>query len=287
VGLLGAGLIVGLILGVGAAILRELLDRRVRDDAEAEQVAGAPVLADIPYDSRAAERPLVVISDPDSPEAESYRRLRTNLRVPTLDRNQRSLLVTSPVSGDGKTLIAANLGFVFAQAGHRAVLIDGDLRNPALGRLLGLDPAPGLSEVLSDAGPDLPLRKARELPLETLAAGSPPSNPSDLLESEDFRALLDRLRDRADIVIVDSPALLPVSDAAVMSRAIDGVLLVVRASSTRAEQLDSAADSVRSLGKQPIGVVLNAVRARTGRDYIYAAGGETNAPASTAPDWKV
>jgi len=287
---LAVGALLGLILGVGAAVLRELLDRRIRDDEAAEAIAGAPVLGHVPHDSGAQSRPLVVVDDADSPEAEAYRRLRTNLRVVTIDCDRRSLLVTSAVAGEGKTLLAANLGFAFAQAGHRVVLVDADLRRPRLGGLLWLEPTPGLSELLSG---DVPgrhplhetLHNEHKLPLDVLTSGSPPPNPSELLESDRFAALLDGLTRRAEIVILDSPALLPVSDAAVMARLTAAVLMVARVSSTRAEQLDAAAESLRAVGKHPVGAVLNGLPARIGRGYVYGPNNAVKAPAPAVPVW--
>ena len=281
---LAAGALLGLILGIAAAVVREVLDTRVRDDEVAEAIAGARVLGHIPRDAGAVIRPLVVVDAPDSPEAEAYRRLRTNLRVVTIDRDRRSLVVTSAASGEGKTLVAANLGFAFAQAGHRVALVDADLRRPRLADLLDLEPAPGLSELLSGEVSEEPLHYENELPLEVLTAGSPAPNPSELLESDRFGELLDRLTSRAEIVIIDSPALLPVSDAAVITRVVAAVLMVARVRFARAEALDAAAESLRAVGKQPIGAVLNAVPGRVGREYVYgpSAADETGTPAASS-----
>jgi receptor protein-tyrosine kinase len=289
-----AGALLGLIVGVALVALRELLDRRIRDDEAAEAIAGAPVIGHIPRDLRASRRPLVVVDDPDSPEAEAYRRLRTNLRVVTIDSDRRSLLMTSAVSGEGKTLLAANLGIAFAQAGHRVVLVDADLRRPRLGRLLGLEPAPGMSELLSANVPErdllsgdlleATLHREQQLPLEMLTSGAPPPNPSELLGSERFEALLEVLTLRADLVILDSPALLSVGDAAVIARVTAAVLMVARVPSTRAEQFDAAAEALHAVGDPPIGAVLNGFPARTGRGYAYGPK-TTKAPASPVPVW--
>jgi len=282
---LAVGAVLGLILGVGAAVLRELLDRRIGDDESAETIGGAPVLGQIPHDSGAKRRPLVVVADPDSPEAEAYRRLRTNLRVVTNDWDRKSLLVTSAGAGEGKSLLTANLGFAFAQAGHRVVLVDADLHRPKLGRLLGLEPAPGLSELLSGDVQREELHPEHQLPLEVLTAGSPPPNPSELLESAAFAALLARLTQRAEIVILDSPALLPVSDAAVIARSTAAVLMVARVGNTRAEQFDEAVELLRAVGKQPVGAVLNGLPARVGRAYAYPPSDAVKAPAPAVPVW--
>ena len=283
---LAVGAVVGFLIGVGAAVLRELLDRRIRDDDAAEAIAGAPVLGHVPRDPGAKVRPVVVVDDPDSPPAEAYRQLRTNLRVATIDSDRRSLLVTSAVPGEGKRLLTANLGFAFAQAGHHVVLVDADLRRPRLGPLLGLEPTLGLSDLLAGDMTEEEMHHERQLPLEVLPSGAPRRNPSELLESARFADLLDRLTQRADIVILDSPALLPVSDGAIMARSTAAILLVARISSTSAEELDMAAEALRAVGKRPVGAVLNGLPARTGRAYAYAPSGAAGEEAPAQPVWE-
>jgi succinoglycan biosynthesis transport protein ExoP len=263
------GAVLGLLLGLGAAVLRETFDRRIRYGDIAQEIVDAPVVGRIAHDREARSRPLTVVDGPETVAAEDYRRLRTNLRVLTIDRGLRSLLVTSAVTGEGKTLVTANVGFAFAQAGHKVVLVDGDMRSAGLSNLLGFDLAPGLSEVLSGDVLTEPLREARELPVAVLTSGSPPPNPSELLDSDRFADLLARLTARADIVVLDSPALLPVTDAAVMARLTSAVVIVAQVSSTRADEFDMAADSLRAVGKQPIGSILNRVSANR-REYAYA-----------------
>ena len=166
----------------------------------------------------------------------------------------------------------------------------GTLRRPRLGPLLGLDPTPGLSELLSDELssdelPDEVLHHEHQLPLEVLTSGWTPPNPSELLESDRFAAVLDMLARRAEIVILDSPALVPVSDAAVMARLTAAVLMVARVSSTRAEHLDIAAESLRAVGKNPVGTVLNGLPARSGQAYVYGPSHAVERPASVVPVW--
>ncbi len=278
------GALLGLVLGIGAAILREMFDRRIKDDTAIEAVAGAPVIGYIARDRHAATRPLVVVEDSLSVEAEAYRRLRTNLRVLTIEHNRHSLLVTSAVAGEGKTLIAANLAFAFAQAGHRVVLVDADMRSAKLSEMLGLSGGLGLSDVLSGAASET-LHVERNLPLSVLSSGSLLANPSELLESDRLASLLDSLMTRADIVILDSPPLLPVSDAAIIARASTGVLLVTRATSTQTDQLNAAADALAAVGKQPIGAVLNGVSAPVGGSYAYERVGAMETPAPAVPAW--
>jgi polysaccharide biosynthesis transport protein len=259
------GAVFGLILGVAAAVLRERLDRRVRDDGEAAAVLGAPVLGRILRQRRAKKRPLIVVNEPTSAGAEAYRRLRTNIRAVSLEDGLRSVVVTSALPSEGKTLLVANLGLAFAQAGHRVVLVDADLRNPQLGAVLGFDSNAGLTSVLVDAVPvEHVLQRYGSLPMEVLAGGRRPSNPSELLGSERFEKLLQQLMDRADIVIVDAPALLPVTDAAILAQLASGVILVTRVSHTRTDQLRTAAESLHTVDKEVLGVVLNWYPSRNG-----------------------
>jgi non-specific protein-tyrosine kinase len=263
------GALLGLILGVGAAVLREIFDKRIRYDEDAEAVADAPILGRIPHDRFANARPLVVVDDPDSAAAEAYRRLRTNLRALSADHGLRSLVVSSAVAGEGKTLIVANLGVALAQAGAVVVLVDADMRRPRLADVLGLQPTLGLSDVLTrdDVPLETALHRHGTLPLEVLCSGALPPNPSDLLGSDRCEALLGTLTSRADIVIFDTPAMMPVSDAVMLARPASGLVLVARVPDTRAHELDRAADSLRAVGKSPLGVILNGVAARGAWPY--------------------
>lgn len=265
------GALFGFLLGTAVAVLREMVDSRIRRAEDAETVTEAPMLGLISHDPRARQRPLVVAADPDSPQAEAFRRLRTNLRVVSLDRGLQSIVISSAVSAEGKTLIAANLGLAFAQAGTSVVLVDADMRRSGLGSVLGIEATVGLSDVLAG---DVPLENAlnrhRALPLEVLANCATPPNPSELLGSDRCVALHDALIRRAEIVIFDTPALLPVIDAAVLSRIAAAVVLVARVPSTRVSQLKAATQSLHSVGKRPLGVVLNGLTTPEGWPYDEA-----------------
>jgi succinoglycan biosynthesis transport protein ExoP len=262
---LAFGALFGLALGIGGAVLREALDDRVRDEDDAAAIASAPVLGSIAEDPDAARRPLIVVEDPFSVRAEAYRRLRTNIRVLSVDRGARSLVISSAVASEGKTLIAANLGVAFAQAGYSVILVDSDLRQPNLAEVLGLSSTVGLTDVLVD---NLPVESALQtwrlgLPLEVLGSGSqPPPNPSELLSSPRFATVLGILTDRVDVVILDAPALLPVTDAAILARLTSGMILVTRPASTRRDQLETATWSLHAVDEQALGVVLNRVPIR-------------------------
>jgi succinoglycan biosynthesis transport protein ExoP len=271
------GALLGLILGIGGAVLREALGKRIRSDDDAEAAAGAPVLGRIAEDQNAKERPVIVADDPLSVPAEGYRRLRTNLHALGADRGHRSFVVSSAVASEGKTQVVANLGVAFAQAGHKVVLVDADLRRPRLASVLGLNSPAGLADVLAYDFPlEVALCRPTDLPLEVLPSGPPPANPSELLGSERFVNVLRTLTDRVEVVILDTPALLPVADAAILAQLASGVILVTRVGSTRADQLGTAAQYLRAIEKQVLGVVLNRLPARDHRKYGYygpAAGG--------------
>ncbi len=280
----GFGIFVGLVLGCGAALLRDALDTRVRTRDHAGAAAGAVVLGPIVDDPSAEAVPLVVVDDPLSLPSESYRQLRTNVRALIADQGLRSIVITSPSQGEGKSLITANLGLSFAQAGLRVILVDGDLRRPRLTELMGSTSAEGITHVLAGTcHVDQALWTWRAgFPLQVLGTGPPVRNPSELLGSKRFLALLDALGSRADIVLLDAPALLPVTDAAILARITSGAILVARYGSTRADQLESSAELLRTVNANLLGVVVNRAPAR-GLAYSMYAPAFGDPPPRTSP----
>jgi tyrosine-protein kinase len=262
---LALGGLLGLILGIGAAVLREKLDKRIRTADDAARIARAPVLGGIAEDPEAAARPLIMVEEPASIAAEAYRRLRTNLRAVTASHDPQSFVVSSAVASEGKTLVAGNLGIAFAQAGFRVVIVDADMREPGLAGLFGLSSSVGLSAVLAgEATVETALQAWRPgLPLAVLPSGWRPSEPGDLLESPRLAGVLDALTYRADVVIVDAPALEPAADAAILARLTSGAILVTSVGSTRAERLETAARSLRAAEGRLLGVVLNRLPSRS------------------------
>jgi polysaccharide biosynthesis transport protein len=255
---LAFGILFGLVLGIGAAVLRDALDDRISGVGDVAAATDSPVIGVIADDPQAGRRPLVVAKDPISLQAEAYRRLRTNLR-PSVDQGLRSYVVSSAVESEGKTLVAANLGIAFAEAGYRVTLVDADLRRPKLAEVFGLPPSPGLTNVMVDGAPlETALTTWQEAPtLEILTSGSPVPNPGELLGSEQFAAVLRRLTDRGDVVFLDAPALLHVADASLLAATASGVILVAQARSTRRDELETATQLLRGAGEQVFGVVLN------------------------------
>lgn len=269
------GLVGGLAVGLGAAFLRESLDDRLTSKEAAEHAGGIPVLAMTPVVTswRHRKRPLVVtVADPVSPAAESYRSLRTSLQFARQGQQLRCLVVTSPGVNEGKTATMANLGVVFAQAGEAVVIVSGDLRRPRIGEFFGLDERAGLSNVLLD---QLTLEEAL-LPipdfgrLTLLPAGPVPPNPAELLNSARAQEVISRLRQHFELVLIDSPPVLPVTDPAVLARYADATLLLAAAGQTRRSDLHRAVERLEQVHTTILGIVLNKVTRQTERNYGYS-----------------
>ena len=261
---LGAAL--GLLIGIGAAFVQHVRDTSIRDRARLQALTGAPVLAEIPADRNARMSPLAVDQDPGSRRAEAYRRLRTNLQfhggAPKRRGGAKVIVVTSAVPGEGTSATACNLARALA-AGNQVLLIDANLRHPQVETYLDLDPGPGLTTVL--AGRLLwPFARRRlgDLPLDVLLAGPVAPRVGELLTGRGMDNLLHEVRDRYDFVIIDVPALLPVSDAAAVAARADEVVLVVRYRRTSEEQVAAALRALDAVSARLIGTVLSMASGR-------------------------
>jgi len=199
---------------------------------------------------------LITITDPRSPVAEAYRRLRTNLEFASLDSSLRTLLVTSAGPDEGKSTTLSNLAVSIAQAGRRVILVDGDLRHPRLHELFGLDNRQGLTTVVGQASGDIPLQESGVDGLRVLAAGPLPDIPADLIASPAVETLIATLREQADIVLFDAPPVVTVTDAAVLASKVDGVLLVINAGRTRREYAQRAKALLAQVHARVVGAVL-------------------------------
>lgn len=269
------GLVVGLMLAVGMAFLLDFLDDRIRGSEDLVRVTtDIPVLGHIPVVGswKKQRRILVSLDDPSSGAAEAYRSLRTSVQFLGLDTPVRTLQFTSASAAEGKSTTAANLAVALARAGQRVILVDCDLRRPMIHEYFGLDPTVGFTSVLLG---DAPLSAAfHRVPgierLRILAAGPVPPNPSELLSTHRMVDLLTTLQADSDIVLLDSPPVLPVSDAAVLSARVDGVLMVVKAGSTHRKQLGRALELLSQVDASVVGVALNGVS--KGGAYAYGYG---------------
>ena len=267
------GAAAGLLLGLGLALLRDNLDDRVRSKDQLEQlVPGIPVLGLIPVigEWRDPKNPyLVAQTHPKSPPTEAYRGLRTSIQFMSLENPTKVLQITSPSAGDGKTTTSANLAWIMAEAGQRVVLVGCDLRRPRIHEFFGLPNDIGFTSVLLGEAEleDALLRVPNQSRLQVLPTGPVPPNPSELLSSAKTHEVFKNLSAYADIVVVDSAPVLPVTDAAVLSTHADAILLVVSAG------MDGGRDTVRSvemlnqINAPVVGTVLN--RAPGTDTYAY------------------
>jgi receptor protein-tyrosine kinase len=279
------GLLTGLALGVGAAFLRDSLDDTLTTSETVEQVNGAPVLATVPMVAswKKIESPVMVaVSDPTSPAAEAYRSLRTSLQFSRQDGALRTLLVTSSHAREGKTATVANLGVVFAQAGERVVLVSCDLRRPRLSQTSAPADAPELSSVLAgELSLDEALTPVAGVGgLWSLGTRSVVPNPTEMLSSRRARDLFGELAERFDLILIDSPPVLPVADAMILTSYADGVLLVVASGQTRRTELQRTTEKLAQANAPIVGMVLNKVSTDSGYGRYGRYGGYSYSPST-------
>lgn len=271
---LALGGLVGVAFGVILAILREQLDTRISGLDDLRSATSSK-----PLGSTAEVRdrdPALIALDRSSPAAERYRSLRTNLQFMNVDDPPRTLVVSSAVPGDGKTATACNLAITLAQSGASVCLMEADLRQPRLATLFDLS-GPGLTDVLAgQESLEDALHPWGDGTLRVLPAGSALPDPSDVLNSEAVAVIFRKVSERFDYVLVDTPPIIPFSDAVLMGRMTDGALLVARHRYTKRDELGRAADELRSTRVRLLGTILTA--APIGRKD---GPGSSSAPART------
>lgn len=260
------GLVLGLLAGLGLALLRDVLDTTIKAQRDLAEVTDATVIGAISFDPDAPAHPLIVQVDPRSHRAEAFRSVRTNLQFIDVADPPRSIVVTSSVPGEGKSTTAANLALSIAETGQKVCIIEGDLRRPRLLEYLGFEGAVGLTDVLiGHLGVDDVLQQVGSSGLFVMGAGPIPPNPSELLGSAPMQALVDDLEQRFDYVLIDAPPLLPVTDAAVLSTIVDGAVVIVGAGIVVKDQLRHAIESLQAVNGQVLGLILNRVQAKDSR----------------------
>ena len=271
---IGLGLAIGLLVGLGFVVLRDVLDNTVKGPADFEQL-GIPVLGYIPFDKRTAKVPIAFRGDLHSGRSESYRQLRTNMQFVDIDHPPRIIAVTSPVSGDGKSTTAINLAAALAEAGFRVCLIEADLRRPSLARSLGLIGDVGFTTVLIGRVPIENVLQNVGKNLAVLTSGPVPPNPSELLISANAQRVIADIAGKVDYTIIDTAPLLPVTDGAEIAAIAEATLIVTRAGKTTRDQAERSIAALDKVGKRPVGVILNMLK--RGRDsyqdgygYYYA-----------------
>ena len=293
---LGLAVVLGLLLGLGLAVLRELLDTSVNSTEDIAQMTDAPVLGGILFDNGAPQHPLITDLPSHSPRVEAFRILRTNLQFVDVDKEKKVLVVTSSVPGEGKTTTASNIALAMQTAGHRTLLIDGDMRRPQLADIFGLEGAVGLTSVLVgriSLGEAIQFESHSQLAV--LPSGPLPPNPAELLQSHAMADLLKDAGGHFDVIIFDAPPLLPVTDAALIASQADGAVVVVRQGKTTKDQFAHSIERLEAVGARTLGITLNMVTSRGQRGYgAYGYGGGYGygyAPESAEPEerkpWKL
>jgi capsular exopolysaccharide synthesis family protein len=296
---IGVGLLAGLLIGLLIAILREVLDTSVRSNDVAERLVKAPVLGTIGYDADAKKAPLIVGAESKSVRAESYRQLRTNLQFISATRSADVILVTSSVPVEGKSITAVNLALAFAEFGERVLLIEADLRRPKVADYLELQREVGLSNVLAgQARLEDVIQPFGSTGLSFVGSGPTPPNPSELLGSAQMATVIESLKARYDKVVIDTPPVLPVTDAVVASVFADAVILVIRHAKSNRAQVGAAGRALVGVNAPLVGTVMNmrkqsrSERRTYGAEVYYgaqptstvAATALSNPPRDEAPD---
>jgi succinoglycan biosynthesis transport protein ExoP len=265
------GTVIGLALGIAFAVLQTTLDTRIRNERDVESVSDLPLMGGIAFDPKAKQRPLIVQADPKSPRAESFRSLRTNLQFLDVSDQPRSYVITSSIQSEGKSTTAANLAIALADAGHRVIIIDADLRRPKLASYFDLEGAVGLSDVLiRRATLEDTMQPWGRGALTVLPAGAIPPNPSELLGSSVMQKLISGLEKQFDYVLIDAPPLLPVTDGALLARHTGGALVVVAAGRTHKNQLKGALESLVHVNASVAGLVMTMVPTKGPDAYGYS-----------------
>lgn len=265
-------LVLGMAFGVGLAVTRSLLDTRVRSKDDIAALTDMPIIGNIAMDPDFEKRPLVALKDPRNRLVESYRALRTNLRYLDVEHNAKSIVITSAGPSEGKSTTAANLAIVMADAGARVVLIDADLRKPRVSKLLGIEGGVGLSDLLigHTTFEDV-LQQWGRKQLFVLPSGRVPPNPSELLGSSAMQKTLETLTAHFDYIIIDSPPILAVTDAAILSTRTGGALVVSAAGKTRKAELANAFEALEAVDGKVLGVVATMVPTKGPNSYSYGA----------------
>jgi capsular exopolysaccharide synthesis family protein len=284
--------LVGLVGGIGLALMREYLDNTVKTPDDIETLARLPSLAVVPQfaavngngtrkrllsgiAANGHEKRIELVAQhlPNSQMSEAFRALRTSLLLSQPGRPPQVILVTSALPREGKTTAAANLAVTLAQLGDRTVLVDADLRKPGVGRLLNMGNGKyaGLSSYLAGVSTlDLVTIPHPVIPnLSAIPTGPLPPNPADLLSSDKLAEAIAELRTKFKFVVIDSPPVMAATDAVILSVQTDGVLLVVRSGDTPKEAFSRTRDLLMSVKCHILGVVLNAVDS-TAPDYYYS-----------------
>ncbi len=274
--------LLGLLVGGSGALIRQSQDKSIRSAADVRSLARTTVLGAVVFDPESGKQPLVVQTDPKSGRAEAIRQIRTNIQFVNIDDHLRSFTVTSALPSEGKSTLSCNLAIALSQAGHRVILVEGDLRKPSLREYMGIEGAVGLTSVLIGQASLVDVLQPWGVGgLRILPSGPTPPNPSELLGSHVMASLVKELEGMADMVVFDAPPLLPVTDGAVLAALTGGALLVVRHGKTHRDQLEGARELLDHVGAKVLGAVLTMVppKGQEGYDGAYGYGYAQRGPA--------
>lgn len=261
--------LLSVLLVLGGILAQDAFDDTIKTPEDVSNKLKLPVLGVI-FNHKTKGQPVITFAEPRSPISESFRSLRTNIQYANVDEPMRTLMVTSPSPGEGKTTVSSNLAVVFAQNGKVVFFADADLRSPSVHKKLEISNNIGLSQLVLN--PELPLKgvvqDGKVAGLKVITCGDLPPNPAELLGSKKMGRVIERLSAESDLVILDMPPVLAVSDPAVLAPAMDGVLLVLRPGKTTLHAARQAIEQLRRVNARLIGVVLNGVKAN-GNSYSY------------------
>jgi capsular exopolysaccharide synthesis family protein len=272
--LIGFSFLVSLLIGAAAAFILERLDNGFHNSEQVEKLLGVSTLGLVPGMVRQELAQDVVVKRPTSQYSEAIRSIRTALRYSDVDNPPKVVLITSSLSGEGKTVFATSLARSVARSGGKALLIDCDLRRPSVSRLLNVEGDPGVLDIFAEnANPDALIRMDGESGMHYIPAKGGTANPQDLLSSQQMRAFLERMRTRYDLIVLDAPPVLAVSDPIILSHFVDTTIYLVRWEATPRPIVTGAVKMLRANGGDIAGVVLSRVNARKHATYGYGDNG--------------
>jgi tyrosine-protein kinase Etk/Wzc len=256
---LALGLILGAMLGVGLAFLLDYVDRTIKDEDDIKDSLGLTVLGtipQIPVDDKGRSRQLVTQLEPFSSQSEAFLALRTSLLYIITNQKHKTVLLSSCLLGEGKSTIAANLAVVLAQTGAKTLLIDCDLRRPALDKIFAEEKTPGLTDLLVNKDQKA-IRSLPHINFDFIPAGTEPPNPTQFLGSNQMKRFLAKAHDHYDYVVIDAPPLLPVADALILASQVDLNVMVLESCRVPVKLARRAVESLHHHGAKIAGAVIN------------------------------